>query len=181
MEKYISQISHEHGFNSKQGKPGHSMHDFRKSGMILLSTFFLFCLVLMQPGSASVFLKDGTEVQKDQILDTIANNTGDQSGSRPSMQFFYDHDCHACQSALEYLRAFEKKNPDINITHYNLGYPKENQGLFNQYKARFNTTKITYPAVFRGDIVLSGSSDIIYYTEPLAKGYLKKGVSAPAS
>lgn len=162
-------MTQEHGGNTIQREQKQSRHGCSRSGMVLISSLLLVCMVIIQPGSASVFLKDGTNVPTDKILETITNNTGTQLGSPLPMQFFYDHDCHSCQSALEYIRSFEKKNPDINITHYNLGYPKENVGLFNQYKSRFNTTKILYPAVFKGDIVLSGSSDIIYYTEPLAK------------
>ncbi len=168
MKKYISQMTKQHSINKLQGKHNHFRFTLRISQLILISLFLLL-LIIIQPGSASVFLKDGTEVPTDKILETITNNSGAQSGSHSQMQFFYNHDCHACQGALEYVRSFEKKNPGIDITHYNLGYPKENQSLFNQYKSRFNTSKITYPAIFKNDIVLSGSSDIIYYTEPLAK------------
>ena len=145
----------------------------------ILSTLSLLCLVIGESGSASVFLRDGTEVPPDQVMDTFMNKSVGREGSLIQIEFFHDHRCQSCQSAREYIRIFEKKNPDITVIQYNLGYPKENQSLFTQYKNQFNTTNIRYPAVFIGDMAISGGSDIIAYTEPLAKATLKKGLSTP--
>lgn len=136
-----------------------------------LIAIILLLLFFVLPGSSLVILPDGTEVKKDQIPDFFSHPSLNMS--KGPLQFFYDYDCQSCQQTLEYLRSFEKKNPNIAIIHYNLAYPEENRGLFTELKNRFNTTKIYYPAVFIGDVVISGSSDIIHYTEPLAREYLK--------
>ena len=150
--------------------PGtHKYSNIRTLNFTLLLTVSLLCLVIIQPTVALVLLPDGTEVPKDQIQDVFADTP--RNISPEPMQFFYDYDCQSCQQVLDYLKSFEKKNPEIGITHYNLAYPKENNILFNQQKGRYNTTKIHYPAVFIGDVSISGSSDIIHYTEPVAKGY----------
>jgi len=137
-----------------------------------LIVFILFLLVSAVPGSALVILPDGTEVQKDQIPEIFSDSSLNLSKS--PLQFFYDYDCQSCQQALEYLRSFEKKNRDIGIIHYNLAYPEENRGLFTKQKSRFTTTKIHYPAVFIGDVVIVGSSDIIHHTGPIAREYLNR-------
>jgi len=146
------------------------MHIPGISGILLLSSLFIFSLMILQPVSASVYLLNGTEVPRDQIRNATMGIMRDQTESPASLDFFYSHNCQSCQQALDYLRSFEKKNPDIPVTHYNLVYSRENQNLFTQYKSRFNTTRISYPAIFQSSIALSGSSDIIHYTEMLARG-----------
>lgn len=139
-----------------------------RNSCIGLAILLLICFI--DPCYALIILPNGTEVQKDQIPDLFSHSS--LTMSKDPLEFFYDYDCQSCQQALEYLRSFEKKNPDIQITHFNLAYPEENRGLFSQQKSRFNTTKIHYPAVFIGDVVISGSSDIIHYTGPIARAYL---------
>lgn len=135
---------------------------------------FLLCLLIMPPVSASIFFLNGTEIPKDQIHGAFTNVTRVQSGSPNQVYFFYDRGCQSCEDALDYVRLFGKKNPKIPISYYDLGYSNENRSLFTQYKSRFNTTNIRYPAVFINSIVISGSSDVIHYTEPLAKGFVKQ-------
>lgn len=133
---------------------------------IPLICFLLLILMMISPAGALIILPDGTEVARDEIPDlhpyTMQNN------NPAPWKFFYVYDCQSCVQARDYLKSFEKKNPQIPITHYNLAYPEENRGLFNGEKSRFNTKKIKYPALFAGDVVLSGSSDIIHGARPLA-------------
>lgn len=50
-------------------------------------------------------------------------------------------------------------------------YNEENRQLFTEYKNRFNYSKISYPALFIGDIGITGSSDIIHVADSVVKGY----------
>ena len=132
----------------------------------LLISVLIISLLIVLPGSATLYLLDGSELSRDQIPEIMVTSSNNQNSTQ--IQFFYDYDCQSCEQALDYIRSFEKKNPEIAITYYNLAYPKENNILFTQQKERFNTTRIHYPAVFIGNIAISGSSDIIHCTEPLA-------------
>ncbi|WP_146201089.1 hypothetical protein [Methanospirillum lacunae] len=136
--------------------------------------FIVSCiLVTNQTISASVFLMNGTEISQDQIPDII-NTTVQGLIKNPSpLIFFYDYECQSCQQALDSVRYFEKRNPNARITYYDLGDSQKNRSMFLQYKSNFNTTKIRYPAIFSGEIVISGSSDIIHHIELFAKGYRK--------
>lgn len=134
-------------------------------GVVLL----LLCSVL--PVSATLFLPDGSTLTPEQISDFRFDTSG--ASSPGQLRFYYDYDCQSCQQALEYLRSCGKKNPGIDIGYFNLAYPKENNERFTDEKKRYDTTKIYYPALFIGDVAISGSSDIIRYTKPLAKQYLK--------
>lgn len=129
--------------------------------------FFLLILMMMTPAGALIILPDGTEMSRSEIPDLHPSPI--MSSTPVPWKFFYKHDCQSCEQAREYLKAFEKKNPQVPITHYNLAYPEENRDLFTGEKSRFNTTKIKYPALFVGDVVLSGSSDIIHGAQPLAR------------
>ena len=146
---------------------------FIRACMLVPIMILLLIQVIMQPVSASVFFLNGTEVIEDQIHNLNTNTSGVKPASPVQLDFFYDNSCQSCQGALNHVRFFQKRNPNIPITYYDLGYSKENNILFTQYKTRFNTTKIRYPTVFIGDIVISGSSDIIHNLEPLTKGTWK--------
>jgi len=124
----------------------------------------LLCLLIAFPASASVFLLNGTEVAQDKIPAIINDTAKTMKNNSTPLIFFYDRECQSCQQSLDFIRYFENYSPRVQITYYNLGYSKKNKGLFTEYKNRFNTTKILYPAIFAGDIVISGSSDIIHYT-----------------
>lgn len=132
---------------------------------------FLFTLTIIQSVAASVYLKDGSEVFGDSILNGVANSSLPDNPF--PFHFFYDHQCQSCQNALEYLHAVEKKNSNISIEYHNFALDKANQNLYSQYKSQFHNKKMFYPTLFLGNVALSGSTDIIHYTEPLANLYMK--------
>ena len=135
--------------------------------------FAVFLILLTQPVSASVFLTNGTDVSQEKIPEIINTTVAGLIKNPAPLIFFYDRECQSCEQALDSVRYFEKRNPKVRITYYNLGESQENRNLFTEYKGHFNTTKIRYPAVFVDDIVISGSSDIIHNIESFARGYVK--------
>jgi glutaredoxin len=145
------------------------MHDKRRvkihhlSRLILISIISFICMISIQPGSAVIFLQNGSKISGYQIPEYILTKIENPSDS-PALEFFYSTRCRSCQDSLDYLRALERKNPGVQITYFNLAWPEENRQLFTQYKSRFNTTKISYPAVFYGEMAISGSSDIVHYS-----------------
>jgi len=142
--------------------------------LVPVSVIFGILLILAsQPVSASVFLTNGTDIPQDQIQGTINTTVAELIKNPAPLIFFYDRECQSCEQALNSVRFFERRNPNVRITYYNLGESQENRSLFTEYKGRFNTTKIRYPAVFVDDIVISGSSDIIHNIESFARGYMK--------
>ena len=126
-----------------------------------------------QPVSASVFLTNGTDVSQDRIPGIINTTVAGLIKNPVPLVFFYDRECQSCEQALESVRIFEKRNPNVRITYYNLGDSQKNRSLFTEYKGRFNTTKIRYPAVFVDEIVISGSSDIMHNIESFGRDYVK--------
>lgn len=143
---------------------------FCRFHIIFILSFFLFAY---QPASAAVYLMNGTDISQDKVPDFI-NITVQGLIKNPSpLIFFYDYECQSCQQALDSVRYFEKRHPNVRITYYDLGDTEKNRVMFTTYKKNFNTTKIRYPAIFSGDIVISGSSDIVHNIELFSKGYLK--------
>lgn len=149
-------------------------HDFMKSRVILFATLFLLCLMIIEPCSASIFLKDGTEIPNDKILETITKTSEAQSDTPFPIQFFYSSSCGSCHDAQEYLKSFERKNPGIPIEYHNLVSNAENRQLFNEYRKQFHNIDIPYPIIFLGNVGISGSSDIIHHTTTIADWYQKK-------
>ncbi len=137
----------------------------------VLYRILLVCF-LAHAGSASLILPDGTEVLKETIADSIPGIPAERlpvapSGAVIALDYFYDHECQSCRDSLTYLRDYARKKPQVNIRFHNLAIDTRNEELFNQYLDRFNTTKISYPVIFLGDIALTGSSDIIRFTDPI--------------
>jgi hypothetical protein len=132
-----------------------------------------FILFTNQPVSAAIFLMNGTELSQDKIPDFINTTVQGLIKNPAPLIFFYDYECQSCQQALDSVRYFEKRHPNAKITYYDLGDSEKNRDIFTKYKGDFNTTKIRYPAIFSGDLVISGSSDIVHQIELFAKGYLK--------
>ena len=133
--------------------------------LILISTF------LIPTCSGTVFLKDGTEIPRDEVRNFMMNNSIYKTDSPFPIQFFYSSNCGSCKDALKFLQSYERKNPSTRIEYRNLVYNGENRQLFTEYKNQFRHPKISYPAVFIGNIGITGSSDIIHTTDQVVKGY----------
>jgi glutaredoxin len=138
---------------------------------VLIVMMVFIVLFLIPACSGAIFLKDGTEIPRDEISDVFMNNTNVGSDSPFPIQFFYSINCGSCRDAQEFLRSFERKNPSVPIEYRNLGYPEDNKKLFTEYKNQFRYLKISYPAIFIGNIGITGSSDIIHTTDQIVKGY----------
>jgi glutaredoxin len=134
----------------------------------LLSIIFL---VTIQPAFGEIFLKDGTLVPPDSILETITNSSETASHNPFPIQFFFTSGCGSCNDARDYLKTFERKNPGIAIESHNLAYNAENRQLFTEYKTQFHNPDIPYPVIFLGNIGVSGSSDIIHHTKTIVAWY----------
>lgn len=129
---------------------------------------------MIQTGSATIFLQDGSEIPGEQLNEMMANSSIRYLfGSPFPIQFFYNAHCGSCQPAIEYLDEFSLKNPDIGIEYHDLNNSTENSTLFAEYSITFNRTQVHYPAVFLGNVGITGSDDIIAYTEPLSLWYQK--------
>lgn len=68
---------------------------------------------------------------------------------------------------------FSLKHPDIGIKYYDLNNSSENSTLFAEYSLTFNRTHVHYPVIFLGNVGITGSDDIVAYTEPLSLWYQK--------
>lgn len=150
------------------------MKQIRNRAYNLIFLLTLISLFLIPTCSGAVFLKDGTEIPQDDVNDLIMNNPLVKSGSPFPMQFFYSTNCGNCKDALKFLQSYERKNPSVQIEYRNLVYNGENRQLFTEYKNQFRYSKIPYPALFIGNIGITGSSDIIHTTDQIVKGYQNK-------
>ncbi|HOW05198.1 hypothetical protein [Methanospirillum hungatei] len=131
----------------------------------------LVILMLIPACSGAIFQKDGTEITRDEVTKIFTHNSIFHENSPIQIQFFYSSGCGSCKDVLQFLQSYERKNPSVLIEFRNLVYDEENRQLFTEYKNQFNYSKISYPALFIGDIGITGSSDIIHITDSVVKGY----------
>ncbi|MCA1917694.1 hypothetical protein [Methanospirillum hungatei] len=146
----------------------------KKTERGLYSPIFLVPLVILMLIPAcmgAIFQKDGTEITRDEVSELFSHDTILHENSPIQIQFFYGSGCGSCKDALLFLQSYGRKNPSVLIEYRNLVYNEENRQLFTEYKNRFNYSKISYPALFIGDIGITGSSDIIHGTDKVIKGY----------
>ena len=136
---------------------------------ILLYVLAIVTLLLIPACSGAIFLKDGTEISRDGIGDWIQNSPG--SDAPFPVEFFYSTSCGSCRDAREFLLSYQRKHPSVQVEFRNLVLNGENKELFNTYKNQFRYEKISYPAVFIGDIGITGSSDIIHATDVVVNAY----------
>ncbi|HWQ67499.1 MAG TPA: hypothetical protein VN372_11610 [Methanospirillum sp.] len=150
----------------------------RSSVQSSVCRLILLSLVIIQIGSATVFFQDGTDISGDTLIETMANTSNVSTTPFP-IQFFYNNQCGSCQSALDYMKEFTRKNPDVVIQYHDLFNSTTNSSLYNQYKDQFNRKDIHYPVVFVGDIAIMGSADIAKYLDPLTVWYQKNQKKDP--
>lgn len=131
---------------------------------LLLIIFCLSCITVSS--YASLLTEDGVEITSDKIPAYLESYAWNSDDILPA-SFFYSTGCHSCKDALQYLKSFEKKHPDIRIAWYDLAYHPENRELFTEFKNQFHNYEISYPVLFIGTIGLSGGSDIIQYTSDI--------------
>ena len=139
---------------------------------ILFKVSVLFILFLVPACSGAIFLKNGSEISRDEINDVIMNDLHTWRDSPFPVQFFYTTSCGSCRDAREYFMSFIRKNPSVPVEFRNLASNEENRGLLNEYKKQFSGIKISYPIVFIGDFGITGSSDIIHVTGQIVREYL---------
>ncbi|NLV26444.1 MAG: hypothetical protein GXY48_04665 [Methanomicrobiales archaeon] len=132
---------------------------------------FLLLLLIIPVCTATVFLKDGTDISTTNLLETIKNDIKTESDYPFPIVFFYTTSCGSCSAAYQYLKSYERKNSGIQIEYLNIAHNSKNKQLFTKLKNDFQKQKISYPAVFIGNIGITGSSDIIHHTDIIVKAY----------
>jgi len=135
----------------------------------ILLYVLVIILLLIPACPGAIFLKDGTEISRDGIGDWIQNSPG--SDAPFPVEFFYSTSCGSCRDAREFLLSYQRKHPSVLVEFRNLVLNGENKELFNTYKNQFRYEKISYPAVFIGDVGITGSSDIIHATDVVVNAY----------
>ncbi|MFH0966503.1 MAG: hypothetical protein V1862_02305 [Methanobacteriota archaeon] len=150
-------------------------HSVGLSRYFLVTILFFSAFTGFQPASALIFLHNGSEITDVQVEDVINTDIHGKYINPFPIQFFYDSRCSSCKGAEEYLHYLEKKNPAMSIEFLNLINQNPNQQLYDTFKADYNRSDVHYPVLFLGDVGISGSSDIIWKTESLARAYLKDG------
>lgn len=135
----------------------------------ILLYVLMIILLLIPACPGAIFLKDGTEISRDGIGDWIQNSPG--SDAPFPVQFFYSTSCGSCRDAREFLLSYQRKHPSVQVEFRNLVLNGESKELFNTYKNQFRNEKISYPAVFIGDVGITGSSDIIHATDVVVNAY----------
>jgi len=137
----------------------------------LIFIFTVISTFLIPACSGAIFLKDGTEISRDEVSCLTFNDPIEMTDSPFPIRFFYSSGCGSCKDAMEFLHSYERKNPSSRIEYRNLVSNGENRQLFTKYKKQFNHSKISYPAVFIGSIGITGSSDIIHMTDQVVMRY----------
>nr|WP_319537459.1 hypothetical protein [uncultured Methanospirillum sp.] len=140
----------------------------------------ILCLCMIQPGSATIFSQDGSEIAGAHLIETMNNATNVSTTPFP-IQFFYNTHCGSCQAAIQYLDTFSANHTDIGVEHHDLFNNTESFALYEGYKKRFNRTDIHYPIIFMGNVAIMESGDIQTYTEPLTLWYQTNAKKDPVT
>lgn len=133
----------------------------------------IICILLLSLTSlttAAVFYQNGTEIDRDILSTEPGSFIAEVHGSYP-IQFFYSHSCGSCRDAIDFLRSFIRKNPNVPINFHNLGSGDESRLMYHEYKNRYGGVRISYPVVFIGDIVITGSGDIVRFLPLMLSNY----------
>ena len=138
----------------------------------------ILCFCMIQPGSATIFSNDGTDIPGAHLIETM-NNASNVSTTPFPIQFFYNTHCGSCQASLQYLKEFTTNHTDVDVEHHDLYNNTESFAMFEEYKKQFNRTDIHYPIIFLGNVGIMGSEDIEKYTEPLTLWYQKNAKVDP--
>ncbi|NLV26110.1 MAG: cytochrome c biogenesis protein CcdA [Methanomicrobiales archaeon] len=120
--------------------------------------------------SGSVYIKNGTEIYEENPYITILQD----SNTTPediSVIFFYNTHCGACHTAMAYLDEYQKANPDVEISYYDLFNNTGTRELFEGFKSEYNRQYVSVPVIFMGNAVLEGNEAIRSNLDHLIKGY----------
>lgn len=145
------------------------------AGIILILTLLLLC----SPASATVFLKNGTDItENDQVIHLIrqAADPGSQQ-----IDFFYNTHCGACHLAMAYLTEYVNAHPETRINFIDIFNSSENKAQFEEYKAAYNRKYVAVPVVFIGNAGLEGESSIREYFGQIVSVYRQNLTSNPLS
>ncbi|PWR70938.1 hypothetical protein [Methanospirillum lacunae] len=100
-----------------------ALNPFHKSriffpGLIYLGVF-IFCIGLIQPGSAAIFSQNGTEIPGAHLIETM-NNATNLSPTPFPIQFFYNTHYGSCQAVIQYPDKFSTNHTDIQVEYDDL-------------------------------------------------------------
>ncbi|HWQ67686.1 MAG TPA: hypothetical protein VN372_12575 [Methanospirillum sp.] len=137
---------------------------------IVLILLLVTISLMAGQSSATVFLKNGTEIDGPETLNTILDDINTTGGSY-SITFFYNTHCGACHLAMAFLEQYKATHPDIRIGYYDLFNSTANKTLFEQFKTDYNRRYVAVPSVFIGNAGLEGESAISTYFDPLVTWY----------
>ena len=122
--------------------------------------------------SASIFIKDGSEIAESQLFE-LTNSTP-LSGDEKSVQYFFDPDCESCMKVEEFMVPYLVKHPDTKIEKFSISNSTEEIEKFNDLKTDFNRDKVFVPVMYFGSVALEGSTDIVNNFESVYAWYIKK-------
>ncbi len=146
----------------------------------LLISLILFLLLMVHPGSATLFTSNGSDISGAHLIETM-ENTSNISLSPFPIQFFYNTHCGSCKPAVRFLENFTALHPDVGVEFHDLYNNTESFALYEEAKKQYNKTDLYYPVIFVGNVGIMGSPDIEAYTDLLTLWYQKHETSDPLS
>lgn len=143
------------------------------AGLIFLLALLLF-LLTVQGVSATIFLKNGSEISNENAAESIINDPN-ITLSDISIQVYYNAQCGACHTTLEYLRNYSTTHPDVSLVYHDLLNSTENRTTFEALKEEYNRPYVSVPVIFLGNAGLEGETAIKDNFEPLVVWYQEHG------
>lgn len=127
---------------------------------------FIFLLLLSFPKKTAVYSADtcspeAVECQKEPLLKIKENYQPQFYGKKVCVYYFWGAGCKNCEKIAPLMENLEKKYQNqAEFKKLEIYFDNENRALFEDFINRYQVKNPGVPAVFLGDIYLSGSSSI---------------------
>lgn len=125
--------------------------------------------MVMAPVSATFFIEDGSEIDKDGLLELISGEAPEYA--EDAVVFFYDPGCGACTPAHEFLLEYIEEQPDTKVQLLDLSNSTEERDRFNELKKQFNRQTVYTPVLYIGPVAVEGYTEIMENFEDVYSWY----------
>jgi len=139
---------------------------------LIFSSIIMILLCTIQPGSATIFYQNGTDIPGAHLVE-ILNNASNISTNPFPIHFFYNTHCGTCKSAVKFIDNFTVNHPDVGVEYHDLYNNTDSFSLYEEMEKQYNRTDLHYPVIFIGNVGIMGSEDIETYSELLTFWYQK--------
>lgn len=137
---------------------------------VISSLFFISLVIFFCPVSATIFIEDGSEFDKYDLLEYLEEPA--PAFDEPVVIYFYDPYCSACDSAHDFLDSYLEDNPDTILEQINLEDGSDEMDMFREFSDAFNREKAFIPLMYIGPVALEGPDEISEHFDMVYNWYM---------